>query len=127
MDDILLGANYSKPMKTLKVVAAVLLCAIASGCAAIHMQDTGEWFSVDKPLHFAACAAISTGTTALILNESSASDGQAIGLGVGAGTAAGLGKEWIDRDIRDTVWSWQDVVWDIRGSIAGATAVAAAD
>ena len=107
--------------KPLVLGAAALALA---GCATTDPQ-VDPWFSRDKAYHFAAGAIAGAGV-ALAARHSDVGDGAAATLGVGAAATIGAGKEWYDRDIRKTYWSWKDFAWDLFGGLVGSFIAASA-
>lgn len=103
------------------VVPALTLSA---GCATFGRADD-PWFGPDKAKHFVAGALMGAGGTAVALHND-ADDPEAVLVGVGFAITVGAGKEWVDRNVRKTFWSWKDLAWDLAGAAAGAFAAAAA-
>jgi uncharacterized protein YfiM (DUF2279 family) len=98
---------------------------LGAGCATVDHPDD-RWFGRDKAYHCAAAAVIGAGVTALVSGDE-LSDVEAGARGTGAAVIAGASKEWFDRGVRKTYWSWKDLVWDLIGGLAGSFAAAAAD
>jgi putative lipoprotein len=99
------------------------LALLLTGCATTAPPGDA-WFGPDKAKHFLAGAAFGA-AGALAATSADADDGAAVAAGVGAAAAAGAGKEWYDVEVSKTGWSWKDLVWDLLGGCAGATAAAA--
>ena len=100
-------------------------CLLTSGCASL---TTGRdpWLGRDKGQHFAAAFLISAGGGSMLRqNGMDASDAGFAGFGVAL--SMGLGKEWYDRSVRRSFWSWRDLVWDVAGAAAGAWLVMESD
>lgn len=112
-------------MSGLRHAFLVLVLLLPAGCATLGRPDD-PWFGRDKAKHFVAGVLMGAGGTAVALNNG-ADDSGAVLVGVGFAMAVGAGKEWVDRDVRKTFWSWKDLAWDLAGAAAGAFAAAAAD
>jgi uncharacterized protein YfiM (DUF2279 family) len=110
-------------MKLRHVILAVAL-VLGAGCATANHPDD-RWFGRDKVYHFTTGALIGAGVTALA-GEDELSDVEAGARGTGAALIAGAGKEWFDRDVRKTYWSWKDLAWDLLGGLAGSFVAAGA-
>lgn len=80
-------------------------------------EDPDPWLGRDKALHFGACAVISAGgygVAALATDDARIR----LGVGVGAGVAAGLAKEAWDLTGRGDA-SVRDLTWDLAGTVTG--------
>ena len=108
------------------VVASVILAFMFFGCATFNNHYGDEWFGKDKFYHFTAAGVIGAGTTAVAKNNgSSECDAPVIGISVGVGF--GAGKEFYDLSVKETYWSWKDMLWDLIGCSVGSYAVSKCD
>ena len=98
-----------------------MLLLIVSGCATTgYYQD--KFFGKDKLYHFTASGAIGAVVTAVSMNNG-ISNCKAPVIGVSFSVGVGAGKELYDLKVKETYWSWKDMVWNVIGSTAGSYAV----
>ena len=97
--------------------AALMLGAIAGGCATMHGRSDA-WVGRDKMQHFGAGAAIGLGC-GVAAREGGASDSGCVAVAMGVTSVFAFAKEWRDQSVTGSGWSWKDVVWGWAGSIAG--------
>lgn len=76
----------------------------------------------DKLLHFLVCAAIAALTCILMMLVGATVLHCAIA-SVGTSMAAGLGKEYGDKNATGNHWCWLDLAADLAGAVAGTTLV----
>ena len=94
----------------------VVLVFAISGCSSYSYND--HLFGPDKVYHFAAAGVIGACTTAAaVSNGASDSDAPVIGISVAIGV--GAGKEFYDLTVKETYWSWKDMLWNLIGGTAG--------
>jgi putative lipoprotein len=107
-------------MKLRNALAAAPLSLAAwlvASSALADKPDPDPWFGEDKALHFTACGLIS-GTAYGVTSLATRSWPARIGIGAGAGIAAGAGKELLDlAGLGDP--SWKDFAWDVFGTAVG--------
>ncbi len=119
----------SSPLKVYRgkypLAGLVLLCLACSGCASFRSCGNGEgWFGQDKAKHFAGSALIGGSVTAIAAQDMDT--GEAVALGYAVAMSAGIGKEVYDLNVKNTCWSWKDLVWDFLGASVGITIAAQA-
>ena len=94
----------------------VVLVFAVSGCSSYSYND--HLFGPDKVYHFTAAGVIGACTTAAaVSNGASDSDAPVIGISVAIGV--GAGKEFYDLTVKETYWSWKDMLWNLIGGTAG--------
>lgn len=111
-----------------KIFIAILSVYALSGCATAdhhehsvhHKPDT--WLGEDKLYHFLASSAIGATATKVALNNHSAPCDAAF-IGISTTLVIGSGKEWYDKTIKKTLFSWKDMFWNLVGSSLGSFAV----
>ena len=91
-----------------------------SGCATFDWGND-SWLGKDKLYHFAVSGAIGAGTT-VAAQKNVASPKAASVIGITATVGLGTGKECYDAIVKDTFWSWKDLVWDFVGGTVGSYA-----
>ena len=104
------------------LTAGMATLLMASGCAATKPHPGDHWFGRDKLYHFTASGVIGAGMTAVAENNRYC-DSEAPVIGITVAVGVGAGKEWYDVKIKETYWSWKDMVWDVIGGAAGSYAV----
>ena len=99
--------------------SAVFLGFLVSGCAGFRGCGSADrWWADDKTKHFTASAVIAAGTTALAAGA--VEPDEAAFFGVAFTLGAGVAKEYRDLHVKQTCFSWKDLVWDVMGAAAGA-------
>ena len=68
--------------------------------------------------HFTAAGVIGACTTAAAVNNG-ASDSDAPVIGISVAIGVGAGKEFYDLTVKETYWSWKDMLWNLIGGTAG--------
>ena len=94
----------------------LVLILIVSGCSSYRYND--HLFGPDKVYHFAVAGVIGACTTAVVVRNG-ASDSDAPVIGVSVAMAIGAGKEFYDLSVKETYWSWKDMLWNLFGGAAG--------
>jgi len=98
---------------------------ISSSCTGLRSCGEGDrWFGKDKGKHFISSAMIAAGGTVIAANSLDNEDAAVIGVSVTMAT--GLSKEFYDNGVKETCFSWKDLVWDFIGASVGASIAAAA-
>ncbi len=109
----------------MREVLCCLLCVLTVGCSTTACRSD-SWFGRDKLYHFACSAAIGAAGTA-VARHNDAPDVDSGAVGVGTALAIGSSKEAYDLAVKDTCWSWKDMVWNVVGAFVGASLAAACD
>lgn len=78
----------------------------------------------DKLKHLAVGTALGAATT-YAAHDAGASIGEARAVGVSMVVTVGAAKEVYDRDVKKTVFSWQDMAWNLLGGVLGSLLVRA--
>jgi len=106
--------------RMIKALIGYVLVMSLSACATTpHPND--EWFGNDKMRHFLVSSVIGAGFTKMAANNGVAPC-DSIYVGISASLAIGAGKEWYDKKIRKTYFSWKDMFWDFAGGTLGSFA-----
>ena len=113
-DIVMIGTN----------VVFILIVSVVSGCSSYRYND--HLFGPDKVYHFAAAGVIGACTTAAAVSNG-ASDSDAPVIGVSVAVGVGAGKEFYDLTVKETYWSWKDMLWDLLGGAAGSYIVSEYD
>lgn len=99
----------------------IILCTL-SACAAApanHREDA--WFSQDKYAHF-----VLSGLTSAVIANAAKKDGRdncdAAFIGLGITLSLGAAKESYDKRYKKTLYSFQDMSWNLLGSTIGSLA-----
>lgn len=103
----------------------LLIALAASGCATVNAPQDA-WLGRDKAQHFALAGALAAGATAAA-QSAGLSDGEALFVAIPLTLSFGVGKEFYDREVRHTYFSWTDLCWDLLGAVTGSLLVAGAD
>ena len=98
-----------------------MVVSLGSGCATPRGHHDA-WWGEDKLKHFVVAGGISAAATA-IASQNGASDGAAFAVAVPITLGAGSAKEWHDREVKGTYWSWRDMAWNAVGAAAGSIVV----
>jgi putative lipoprotein len=104
----------------LKKLSGILLAASMAACATVH-HPHDDWFGKDKMKHFLVSSVIGAAATKIAANNGAAPC-QSVFIGISTSLAIGAGKEWYDKNIRKTYFSWKDMVWDFAGGTLGSFA-----
>ncbi len=95
-----------------------LIMVSLSSCSTLRFApDDDPWIARDKLYHFVAAGAIGAGSTSLTARNGNVHDSPYIGVSVAM--TFGAGKEYYDKNVKGTFWSWKDIVWDLIGGTAG--------
>ena len=102
-----------------------LLCIlfIFSSCSSYRSHYGDRWFGRDKLYHFTASGIIGAGSTVIAYNNG-VSEEDSVVIGVSVTFGVGASKEFYDLAIKETYWSWKDLVWDMIGGALGSYVVA---
>ena len=104
---------------SITTILALLALQTLSGCAIQFSKDTDDkWFAADKYKHFLATTAISAAVASAARHNGSENCDAAL-IGFSVTLTIGAGKEIYDKRVRDTFYSYRDMVWDAAGSITG--------
>jgi len=103
----------------------IIALTVLTGCATASPQND-SWFGRDKAKHFLAASVIS-GAAAVIADKRGMDTDESFYFAFGITLSLGAGKEAYDLKIRNTGWSWNDLVWDTLGAVAGYGIVQAFD
>ena len=96
----------------------VAVLVVNTGCASFRRCGPDDsWLGPDKASHFAATALIGGGVTLLLDNETES----AASIGWSAAVTTGIAKEVYDLRVKQTCFSWKDLVWDVIGASVGVT------
>jgi len=101
---------------------SLILIFFSSSCATLNNKTEDKWFARDKAYHFAAGYIIGSGS-ALIGRNNGMDRPSTLATGIGTTIALGSGKEYYDRNIKKTYWSWKDITWNLFGALAGSFTV----
>jgi putative lipoprotein len=104
----------------MKLILALLLSILCFGCANQKARNN-DWYGIDKAAHFGISAAVAASVT----NYAESRGKQpchAAGIGLSVSLAVGASKEWYDKQIKKTFWSWEDLTYDLLGGSIGALA-----
>ena len=112
---------FVKLRKILFYLLSIILFLTVSGCATTRCYHD-NFFGKDKLYHFTASGVIGAGVTAVSRNNG-ISDYKAPVIGVSVSIGIGAGKEFYDLTVKETYWSWKDIVWNLIGSSVGSYAV----
>ena len=112
---------FVKLRKILFYLLSIILFLTVSGCATTRCYHD-SFFGKDKLYHFTASGVIGAGVTAVSRNNG-ISDYKAPVIGVSVSIGIGAGKEFYDLTVKETYWSWKDIVWNLIGSSVGSYAV----
>ncbi|MFC1692637.1 hypothetical protein ACFL1R_03940 [Candidatus Latescibacterota bacterium] len=93
----------------------------SAGCATFDWGND-SWMAKDKMYHFVVSGAIGAGTT-LAAQKNGASSEAAPVIGMTATVGFGTGKEYYDATVKQSLWSWKDLVWDFFGGTVGCYAM----
>jgi putative lipoprotein len=99
-----------------------LLCSACAIQAPQHSKPD-NWIGVDKLAHFTASAVIAAAVTNYQQRHGSG-DCEAARIGFTVSLAVGASKEYYDKTVKRTRWSWKDFTWDVIGSGVGSLAAA---
>lgn len=91
-----------------------------SACATTH-HPNDNWFGDDKMRHFLVSSVIGAAFTKMAANNGERGC-HSVFIGISASIAIGAGKEWYDKNIRKTYFSWKDMFWDVTGGTLGSFA-----
>jgi len=105
------------------VLISILLLLLAlhtlTGCAIQFSKDTDDkWFAADKYKHFLVTTAISAAIASAAKHNGNENCDAAL-IGFSVTLTIGAGKEIYDKRVRDTFYSYRDMVWDAAGSATG--------
>jgi putative lipoprotein len=103
-----------------KALLGCVLVMSLSACATTHHAND-QWFGDDKMRHFLVSSAIGAAFTKISANNGAAPC-HSVFIGISASLAIGSGKEWYDKNIRKTYFSWKDMFWDFAGGTLGSFA-----
>jgi putative lipoprotein len=88
-------------------------------CASIRFSHGYDpWFAKDKMYHFVVSGAIGAGATSLAMKYGDFHEGSPL-MGISVSATVGAGKEYYDAAVKQTFWSWKDMMWDLAGGTAG--------
>ncbi|WP_455206859.1 DUF2279 domain-containing protein [Kaarinaea lacus] len=105
------------------ILIATLLLSLSittlSGCATQQKnQGKDDWFAKDKYTHFLLSTAISA-AIAKAAKENGQDNCDAALIGFSVTLTLGAAKESYDKHIKETFYSYRDMVWDAAGSALG--------
>ena len=103
---------------------SALLCTllIFFNCSSYRSHYEDRWFGRDKLYHFTASGIIGAGSTAIAENNGG-SEEDSIVIGISVTFGVGASKEFYDLALKETYWSWKDLIWDIVGGALGSYVV----
>lgn len=104
----------------LKFVSVIALVMSFTACATTHHHND-RWLGEDKMRHFLVSSLIGAAFTKMAANNGAVGC-QSVYVGISASLAIGAGKEWYDKNIRKTYFSWKDMFWDFAGGTLGSFA-----
>ena len=99
----------------------IMVVILVSGCATSRCYHD-DLFGKDKLYHFAVAGTVGAGVTAIAHNNGS-SESNAPVIGVTVVVGIGAGKEFYDLKVKETYWSWKDMIWNVIGGSVGSYAV----
>jgi putative lipoprotein len=111
----------------LKTVFVLLVMVLLTACAvtAQNNQAHGKrdsWFGEDKLYHFFTAGVIGAAATKIAVNNQAAPC-DAVLIGISTTFVIGSGKEWYDKKVKKTLFSWKDMAWNLAGGTLGSFAV----
>lgn len=104
-----------KSPATFRAALLFAVLGLLSGCA---NTSADRWTGPDKLRHLAASAALGAGAS-YAAQEAGASEGEARAAGLTFVFVIGSGKELYDQEVKGSVWSWQDMAWNLLGALLG--------
>jgi putative lipoprotein len=113
--------NNSDNKTMLKRFFTLLLLICVSACTTMPKRQHDTWFGEDKMHHFLVASAIGAIATKVAANNDVAPCDTVV-IGVSTTVVIGAGKEWYDKKIKKTFFSWKDMVWDFAGGVLGSFA-----
>jgi uncharacterized protein YfiM (DUF2279 family) len=111
----------------LKTVLLILVIFLLTACAATaqnksHRGKRDPWLGEDKVYHFLTSSVIGAAATKIAVNNNAAPC-DAVFIGISTTFVIGSGKEWYDKTVKKTFFSWKDMAWNIAGGTLGSLAV----
>lgn len=117
------SSRWWKVIVMQRISYAVLFTVLfICGCAPIQVRHD-PWSGPDKLQHFGASAVIAAAAAQSAKNHEH-SDCKAFRIGFVVSSGVGVAKEVVDENIRNTGWSWRDLVMDGLGAFVGSWMVA---
>ena len=98
-------------------------CASVGGTGASRLKNSSDpWFGQDKYYHALTSAAIAR-LAAKRAERNSSNPCAPLVVGLGVSLSAGTAKELYDKNVRKTIFSWRDMVWNAVGALLGSLSV----
>lgn len=119
MKELILQFLFIRAVKTVLGTFLLLSLAACATAPANHKED--NWFGKDKYAHF-----LISGITSAAIAKAAKEDGKencdAAMIGFGITLSLGAAKESYDKRYKKTLYSSQDMVWNLAGSTIGSLA-----
>jgi len=104
------------------LIFILIITFILPACATTNKQrHKDKWFGSDKAKHFVVSAAIGASSSE-VLKHQGHSDCHAAAGGLTFTLSMGAAKEYYDKRVKKTGWSWKDMFWNFIGGTVGSLA-----